>query len=291
MKKILTFVLAVCMIIPVTLGLTACGEKPPVADAWDGTAAEVSAAVDGVITIDSAEELAGLAEDVNAGTNFEGVTIKLTTDIDLQNKEWTPIGYGSTNGYGVLDAGYTFKGTFDGQDHIVSNLKVTTYVGGSATNNTAKTGLGLFGSIYNATIKNITVDTATVSGNHFVGAVVGFASGSEIDNAHAKNATISCTFLDSDESGDKAGALIGFMSNSATQNGVVKNSSAEASTVNADRDAGQLIGCLSLNNYGTETTVSQTGNTVENVTVTWNESGSTPSKSGTNIKNELVGRE
>ena len=43
--------------------------------------------------ISTAEELAGLAKLVNEGTeNFKNQIIRLTADIDLAGKDWTPIG-------------------------------------------------------------------------------------------------------------------------------------------------------------------------------------------------------
>ena len=44
--------------------------------------------------IASAAQLAGLAELVNEGNDFSGTTFTLTTDINLNDKEWTPIGKG-----------------------------------------------------------------------------------------------------------------------------------------------------------------------------------------------------
>ena len=43
-------------------------------------------------TLNTAEELAGLASLVNSGTSFAKKTVKLGSDIDLKGIEWTPIG-------------------------------------------------------------------------------------------------------------------------------------------------------------------------------------------------------
>lgn len=56
-------------------------------------------------TITSTAELAGLAKLVNGGNDFSKKTIKLDANIDLDGKEWTPIGTSRK----------PFKGTFDGQ--------------------------------------------------------------------------------------------------------------------------------------------------------------------------------
>jgi len=66
----------------------------------------------------TADQLAGLAQLVNNGTDsFSGKTIQLDADISLSAyADWTPIGT-STN---------PFKGTFDGQNHTISDLTINT---------------------------------------------------------------------------------------------------------------------------------------------------------------------
>jgi len=259
---------------------------------WDGTAADVPAEETGVITISTAEELAGLAASVNEGTNYAGKTIKLACDINLKNIEWTPIGFGGgADIYGNVDSNSAvFKGVFDGQNHTISNLKITTFVGGAA-NEDASTGIGLFGSVLGATIKNIKIDTAEVSGNHFVAAAVGSSRGTTLENIEVKNANVSCVYLDEDESGDKAGVVVGYIGNLLTEDSSVSNCTVANSTVNAARDAGQVIGCLSIDViYGTPQTIStQANNTANEVVVTDNNQTQNTSNND-NIKNEIVGR-
>lgn len=95
--------------------------------------------------IQSPKQLAGLALLVNSGTDFSGVTLRLTQDISLANtdgtkavREWSAIGSGSAN---------AFKGIFDGNGHIVSEM--TAVSGGSYS--------GLFGYCRGAVIRNVTV--------------------------------------------------------------------------------------------------------------------------------------
>jgi hypothetical protein len=74
-------------------------------------------------TIDTASELAGLAELVNAENNFSGKTINLSADIDLLGLKWTPIGvdWQTTN---QASTDKPFRGTFKGQDKTITNLYV-----------------------------------------------------------------------------------------------------------------------------------------------------------------------
>ncbi len=75
-----------------------------------------------VFEITTKEQLAGLASLVNSGTDFSDVKIYLDADIDLGYYEWIPIG----------NAENAFNGTFDGDGHTVSGLKINAnydYVG------------------------------------------------------------------------------------------------------------------------------------------------------------------
>ena len=112
----------------------------------------------GNVTISTAEGLFYFAKKANAGNNFAGKTVKLANDIDLNNEKWTPIG--------IYDKANTlFKGTFDGQNHAVTGLKVVEY----STN-----GVGFFGKVYTGTIKNLTVEgSVSASGCNYVGGIVG----------------------------------------------------------------------------------------------------------------------
>lgn len=108
--------------------------------AWDGTTRTQPAGYDattpGTVDITSAAELAWLAKTCSAGTSFAGYTFRLSTDINLNNHEWTPIG----------GLGNYFEGTFDGQHHTVSNLKCT-----------VSQYSGLFGYLREAEVKDVTV--------------------------------------------------------------------------------------------------------------------------------------
>ncbi len=292
-KKIISILTCFCLMFVGLLTITGCKEESdPKMETWNGTSISVSEAKNGIIEIDSAEELAGFAKSVNRGDDYSNLTVVLTCDMDLSDIEWTPIGFGSYNGLGNPDTSDArcFNGTFDGQNHTIYNLKITKFTGGGASNKNAATGVGLFGDLFDATIKNLTVCGAEVSGNHFVAAVAGFTLGTKIENVHVNNANINCVFLDTDDSGDKASTVVAYMSNSMTGDSSIENCSAKNSVVRADRDAGQIIGCYANFSYST-TTCTDANNTVENVTVSWNGTGVNPNKSNTNINNLPIGRD
>ena len=138
------------------------------ADVWDGTSGDLTSVTDAnamTVTIKSGKLLAALAEAVNGGNAYEGYTIKLTKNLDLNGIEWTPIGTKGTSN--------VFKGTFDGNGATISNLKISggTYV-------------ALFGETSGATIKDLTV-TGEVSGEDVAG-IVAKATGTTITNCVSK---------------------------------------------------------------------------------------------------------
>ena len=112
----------------------------------------------GNVTISTAEGLFYFAKKVNAGNNFAGKTVTLANNIDLNNEKWTPIGI-------YENSATHFKGTFDGQNHAVTGLKVE-------ENN--KYGAGFFGEVFTGTIKNLTVKgSISTSNSNYVGGIVG----------------------------------------------------------------------------------------------------------------------
>lgn len=88
--------------------------KNTASSTWDGkTKKEVKSASD-TYAIESAEQLAWLAETVNSGKNdFYGKKVVLACDIDLKGYSWKPIGISHEN---------SFRGSFYGQHHTISNL-------------------------------------------------------------------------------------------------------------------------------------------------------------------------
>ena len=165
MKKQLAAILASTMLLGAA-GLTAAAADPVAAaeaDTWDGSATQ-EWYEDGsgeMFTISTAEDLAGLAELVNGGTNFAGKTITLETDIDLADIEWTPIG----------KAGALFSGTFNGQEHTISNLKI---------NNDQEDYCGFFYCLSGAAVTDLHISGADVTSSGWTGMLAGRAEDAEI---------------------------------------------------------------------------------------------------------------
>ncbi len=215
-------------------------------DEWDGTSdTSWYNSSSNEFSLSSAEQLAGLAELVTQGNNFQGKTITLDTHVDLQGVEWTPIG-GAT----------PFRGTFNGNGKTVSHLAIN-----SAANNA-----GFFGYVIGGTIQNLTISDAdvkttgngagilagrivggsvsdvevsgSVEGNYYTGGVVGCVVTSDVRiencvnhadinggqqvggivgtayNANGTTVIANCVNYGSvsDKSGYGAGGIVGFLS-------------------------------------------------------------------------------
>lgn len=180
------------------------------------------------VTITTAEELVAFANDVNSGNTYANKVVVLGADINLNGAEWKPIGQ---TGHGSA----YFHGTFDGCNHTVSNFKITDYE--YRADGTYASGFFGFLDASTANIVNLNLDKVTVEGHHWCGAVVGFLSQGIISNCKVTNATIKCEHLDSEACGDKAGVITGH-----TTTGSIRNCVAKDSSVEAGRDAGQIVG-------------------------------------------------
>ena len=121
--------------------------------------------------IGTADQLKLFRDIVNGAggqTQNRGAYAVLTTNIDLNNEPWTPIG-NYTEGNQIY-----YEGTFDGGGHTISGLNVT----GEFVYD------GLFGTVKDGTIKSLTVAGKVSPSNSqcIVGGIVGYASNAVIKN-------------------------------------------------------------------------------------------------------------
>ena len=165
---------------------------------------------------------------------FDGKTVLLTSDINLDGYRWKPIGgyfYSETKGFRDW---LGFSGVFDGQNHRVSNIYV----------NDAYSALGLFGHARNAKIKNIIIDGGSISSiytdskdshalhSSAIGGLIGDAYDcSEINNCHS-----SVTVHANGGAGSLCGNIRGDLLNSFVTN------CSSSGTVYGRESCGGLIG-------------------------------------------------
>ena len=155
-KKLLSLLLALCLVMAlVPMTAFAAGTT----DSWDGTAdTSWYDENETKFHLQTAEQLAGMAKLVNDDTAyFKDKTVYLDNDLDLSGHEWNSIGDGANTDVG------SFQGVFDGQSHVVYNLY--SHEGLKSENKDNNNNLyrnGLFGSIYNATVKNLGIENADI---------------------------------------------------------------------------------------------------------------------------------
>ena len=156
----------------------------------------------GSYTVTSADGLMNVAELVNGGKT--DINITLDKDIDLTDKEWTPIGTGYSNKY---------TGTFDGGGHTIKGLTVT-------TNDQF---VGLFGSIgYAGTVKNVMMEDVQITSNRssgFAGGVAGYSDGT-IENCSVSGSVSGTVYVGGVVGAQLEGSITG-CSSSTTVKGTV----------------------------------------------------------------------
>lgn len=153
-------------ILPCDLTLSSGGQELA-DDAVISSGADITAVFDSY-AISTPGELKRFRDAVNGGTAFEGKTVTLTADIDLDGSAgdpWTPIG----------DYYNPFAGVFDGQGHTVSGLHF---------DDAGAKYAGLFGcirsvgaSILGGAIQNVGVTDSYIRGRECVGGVCGESYG------------------------------------------------------------------------------------------------------------------
>lgn len=184
------------------------------------------------IYIDTAAELKAFRDNINDGT-FAGGTVVLTADIDLAGEEWAPIG----------TAEHPFSGTFDGNGKTISNLKIT-------TGNYA----GLFGYVSTATIKNVKLANADVSGGERMATLIGKITGNATVTNCSNDADSSVTGSDSNTGGligeivNGTVALTNLVNNAAVEN--TKSSNSRAGGVVAQVTTGANVTLTNCTNNG-----------------------------------------
>lgn len=181
----------------------------------------------GEFKIESAEDLAKLADMVN-NLNYDtsNATFYLANDVDMEqwnaSHTWTPI--------------KNFKGDFDGNGHVIKNLKIE---------NTSGDSMGLFGSIDNANIQNLGIENAEISSSGYSGGIVGAAYASKIANCYTTGEI---------EGEMHVGGILGFTGSVANY---IESCYSEANVDGASNSVGGLIGVLY---YGSVTNSYATGN-------------------------------
>ena len=127
----------------------------------------------------TADQMKSFAASLNNGVDYTNYCIQLNDDIDLSGEDWTPVG----------GSDYAFNGTFDGNGHTISGLRI-------GSDNEVKTlgendvYIGLFGVLNEkAVIRNVFITDMSVNvyrdnygDSLHVGGIAGAMQGASIDH-------------------------------------------------------------------------------------------------------------
>ncbi len=161
-----------------------------------------------IFYINNFADLENLATTVNGGNNCGEKYFLLTSNIDINNELWTPIGNKKTN---------SFLGTFDGNGFEILNLRIE---------NSSANSQGLFG--YNSgTVKNVKISGQITDDNN-IGGIVGYNLGT-IENCQS-NVKINA-------SGSNIGGIVGH-----NKSGIVQNCQ-NIAEISGNQIIGGIVGC------------------------------------------------
>lgn len=146
--------------------------------------------------VTTAEDLEALASIVNTGAR-QGGYYKQSADITM-TREHTAIG--TTN-----SDKKSFQGTYDGDNKVIKALFINQPEGEYQ---------GLFGRVYNATIKNVVIENCDITAKIFVGGVCGAAADTPISNCKVSGSIKTAEGVD----GAYHGGIAGYISGTPTSN-------------------------------------------------------------------------
>ena len=207
MKKVITMLMAI--VTSVAMSAQAL--------VWDGSAepwTHGSGTHDDPYLIETPQQLAFLAQTVNesydfADYRFTDTCFLMTADFDLGGDlglDWAPIGASPSHGANRT----MFAGDFDGGNHVVSNMRITTenYINA----------YGLFGLVSGSLIENVSLDGSCAiqleSINEYweivIGGLVSYIREGTVRNCHSF-AVIECNRLYTDLYGCYIGGVCGML--------------------------------------------------------------------------------
>ena len=209
-QRTLLGILLFCLL-GVGQGFAACVQNSNNA-VWDGSTKEEPCLVNGFYEINTAAKLAWYAKNYNNGN------AKLTADIDLGGKLWTPIAAGQGNAkYGKI---------FDGNNHVIKNMYINGtelaqidknyaqnlgFIGTLGNTDAKKKG----GTVKNLILENVNIQASTNAGDILgrtdsqisVGPVVGWIA--ENDSSFVDNCVVASGTIRTTGNGQGVGGIVG----------------------------------------------------------------------------------
>ena len=152
-------------------------------------------AEEGDLTITTKEELLQFAQSVSGGESYTGKTVVLAANLSLAGEDFAGIGSSAA----------PFKGTFDGQNHIVSDLSSS---------------VGFFADVNGGTVKNLIV-RGIVNGASNIAGVVGKLTAGAVQNC-GNEASVS--------GGANVGGVVGSVNGDCTVSGCYNKGAVSGTT-------------------------------------------------------------
>ena len=242
-KRILACFLAVLMTFSCFAVISAGAEAPAVPEGASvyvkGEECTLSAEVDGVYTIDTANEFMAFANELNNGKNFSGKTIKLNCDIVINEGDATtlkePISW-TARGSGWSTR---FAGSFDGNGHVISGLY------------SKSEDCGLFGRVAGGTtLKNVSIvnsyfESTATGDSCAVGGLIGYV---DFNGVSETTTIISNVHIDAtlNAAGNNVGGILGKANHATSKNIIIENSSFVGSITATGGGVGGIFGDNSI---------------------------------------------
>ena len=177
-----------------------------------------------------------------AANDFSGKYFVLGNDITYTHLDASETGADTENNYTAIGGYYSnFKGTFDGQGHTVSGIRI--YKNSSDREDKYQ---GLFGNFVDGTVCHVTLDDAQITGYNFTGSIVGYNNEGNITDCHVtENVCISAqqnTLYHGGIVGNNDGSVSGCTSKAKIK--INSSSSFEFGGIAGCNDDGTIKDCL-----------------------------------------------
>lgn len=243
--RLLSVILTVCLSVSIfsvasfTSAEEAAADKIEADAAWPEDHTDPTDA--NVYLIHDAADLLAFSNKLAGGTNFDGKTVKLTTNIDL-NPGWEAGAMAPANQWADV-AQKAFKGTFDGCGYTLSGIYL---------NSTRIQELGIFGQGAGTAcvIKNVNIINSYVtSDKNCTGGILGSVAGTvTISNVYADIVVVSTNTATSGNIG--VGGFVGWINNNQTL--TIENSvfAGSVSVKSSFSRWGGFVGHIAGNNGG-----------------------------------------
>ena len=169
-----------------------------------------------VYEINNFDELLEMAE-LSRQSGHQNDTYILKDDITITEEDQEKINNSSVKCLSFGSSDYPFKGTFDGKNHTISNLKYESTLD-------PKTDTGLFSYTgEGAVIKNLNISNADIQADYRGGIIAGYSEGTVFENITIKNSHLFVAAANNvlsliTDGGIRGGAIVGEAKNSVLYN-------------------------------------------------------------------------